>query len=68
MERGDGIQSIITQSLQPLTPYLRQLDFIAVDVGPGRFTGIRTAVNFAKTLSYYFKDSCVPLPFSSYDC
>ena len=26
----------ITQSLQPLTPYLEQLDFIAVDVGPGK--------------------------------
>ncbi len=44
----------ITQSLRPLAPYLRQLNFIAVDIGPGRFTGIRTAVNFAKTLSYHF--------------
>ena len=42
----------ITKSLQPLTPYFRQLNFIAVDIGPGRFTGIRVAVNFAKTLSY----------------
>ena len=45
----------ITQSLKPLTPYFQQLKFIAVDVGPGRFTGIRVAVNFAKTLAYYLR-------------
>ena len=50
----------ITQSLKPLRSYLRQLNFIAVDIGPGRFTGIRTAVNFAKTLAYYLKIPVYP--------
>lgn len=53
----------ITKSLKSLTPYFKSLEFIAVDIGPGRFTGIRTAVNFAKTLAYYLK---IPLyPFHS---
>lgn len=39
--------------VQSLEPFLNQsIDFIAVDRGPGRFTGIRTAVNCAKTLAY----------------
>lgn len=50
----------ITQSLQSLNPYLKKLKFIAVDIGPGRFTGIRVAVNFAKTLSYYLKIPLYP--------
>ena len=50
----------ITKSLKPLTPYFKQLKFIAVDIGPGRFTGIRTAVNFAKTLSHYLKIPLYP--------
>ncbi|MDE0151559.1 MAG: tRNA (adenosine(37)-N6)-threonylcarbamoyltransferase complex dimerization subunit type 1 TsaB [Bdellovibrionales bacterium] len=50
----------ITKSLKALTPYFEQLKFIAVDIGPGRFTGIRTAVNFSKTLSYYLKIPLYP--------
>ena len=50
----------ITKSLKPLSLYFEQLQFIAVDVGPGRFTGIRTAVNFTKTLSYYLKIPVYP--------
>ena len=50
----------ITKSLKPLSPYLKSLEFIAVDVGPGRFTGIRTAVNFSKTLAYYLKIPVYP--------
>ncbi len=29
-----------------------QLDRIAVDIGPGRFTGVRVAINAARTLAY----------------
>ena len=50
----------ITKSLKSLTPYFKSLEFIAVDIGPGRFTGIRTAVNFAKTLAYYLKIPLYP--------
>ena len=36
------------------------IEFIAVNVGPGRFTGIRAGVNFAKVLSYYLKCPMYP--------
>ena len=40
---------------------LSQLNFLAVSVGPGRFTGVRTAVNAARTLSFSLNISCYPL-------
>ena len=47
--------------IESLKPFLNQkIDFIAVDIGPGRFTGIRLGVNCAKTLSYVW--SCPLLP------
>jgi len=58
--KGELHSESITGSLKLLTPYFEQLEFIAVDIGPGRFTGIRTAVNFAKTLSYYLKIPLYP--------
>ena len=44
----------LPQNIQPFLNKDRSLDidFIAVNYGPGRFTGIRAGVNFAKTLSY----------------
>ena len=41
------IESLHAFQLQPKT-----LKFIAVSAGPGRFTGIRVGVQFAKTLAY----------------
>src|SRR5687767_12375338 len=29
-----------------------EIDLIAVDIGPGRFTGVRVAINAARTMSY----------------
>ena len=40
---------------------LAQLNFVAVSVGPGRFTGVRTTVNAARALSYSLKIPCYPL-------
>ncbi|MEI7973980.1 MAG: tRNA (adenosine(37)-N6)-threonylcarbamoyltransferase complex dimerization subunit type 1 TsaB [Bdellovibrio sp.] len=34
---------------------LNQIDGVAIDLGPGSFTGIRVAVNFAKSLCYSLK-------------
>lgn len=37
-----------------------KIKFIAVDTGPGRFTGLRVGVNFSKTLAYYLKIPIYP--------
>ena len=39
---------------------LSQLDFLAVSVGPGRFTGVRTAVNAARALAFSLNIPCYP--------
>ena len=39
---------------------LSQLNFLAVSTGPGRFTGVRTAVNTARALSFSLKVPCYP--------
>ena len=52
-DQGKHSEKLI-QNIQPFLNKDRNLDvdFIAVNYGPGRFTGIRAGVNFAKTLSY----------------
>ena len=44
----------LAQNIQPFLnkDHTLDVDFIAVNYGPGRFTGIRAGVNFSKTLSY----------------
>ena len=39
-------------TLEELGVQLQDLQLIAVDLGPGGFTGLRVATNFAKTVSY----------------
>lgn len=46
------ITSKIDQALQEAKTTAKSLDRIAVGIGPGSFTGIRIALNAAKTLSY----------------
>ena len=51
----------ILDSLKTLYPLLdSSIEFIAINVGPGRFTGIRAGVNFSKVLSYYLKCPLYP--------
>ena len=40
---------------------LSHLKFLAVSTGPGRFTGVRTAVNVARALAFSLKIPCYPL-------
>lgn len=62
LEHGLGrIEDLLTEAGLPL----RELDRIAVGLGPGSFTGVRIAVAYAKSLAY---GSGVPLVgVSSYD-
>ena len=40
---------------------LSQVNFLAVSVGPGRWTGVRMAVNTARAFSFALKIPCYPL-------
>lgn len=53
---------LLVQNIESFLNKERTLDvqFIAVDQGPGRFTGVRAGVQFAKVLAYYF--SCLIYP------
>jgi tRNA threonylcarbamoyladenosine biosynthesis protein TsaB len=44
----DSVYKVLNKS--KITP--EQIDLIAVDIGPGRFTGVRVAVNMARGLAY----------------
>ena len=39
----------------------QEADFFAVDIGPGRWTGVRFGVNLTKTLAFLFKKPVLPL-------
>jgi tRNA threonylcarbamoyladenosine biosynthesis protein TsaB len=62
LERGLAtVDSVLEAAkLQP-----QQLDRIAVGVGPGRFTGLRIAIAYAKSLAAVWKRPLVPI--SSFD-
>ena len=51
----------ILSALKEAKKDLSHLKFLAVNAGPGRFTGVRTAVNAARTLSFSLKIPCYPL-------
>lgn len=45
-------------SLKETNLSLKDLDFFAVGIGPGRFTGVRTAINIIRTLAFTLKKPC----------
>ena len=57
---SESLPALVKPLLSALKNRNLKLDFIAVNWGPGRFTGLRAGVNFAKTLAYYFKIPLYP--------
>lgn len=51
----------IQEALNEAKIQSQNLDVLAVDAGPGRFTGVRTGVNVIKTLSFILKKPIYPL-------
>jgi len=51
-QHGEVLVSSVAEALKLAGVEQRQIDLIAVDKGPGSFTGARVAVNVARTLGY----------------
>ncbi len=51
-QHGEMIVSAVDQCLNMAGVEKQNITHIAVDIGPGSFTGARVATNFAKTLAY----------------
>ena len=55
MVHGRLLIPAIEKGLKQLRWKLNQIDLIAVDIGPGSYTGLRVGVTAAKTISYAIK-------------
>jgi len=62
---SDGFMRLIDKSLKDVKMLLSDIDIIAVNVGPGSFTGLRVAVSIVK--GFAFGDDKKVLPFTSFD-
>ncbi len=51
----------IKKSLEEIKLTFKDLNFLAVGIGPGRFTGVRTAVSTIKTLAFLLKLPVYPV-------
>ena len=58
---SDRVPLEISDLLKKISMSLKNIHFLAVSVGPGRFTGVRTAVNVIKSLSFSLNIPCYPL-------
>ena len=58
---SDKLPSEIHQALRSTRRELSDLQFLAVSIGPGRWTGVRTAVNVARALSFALNISIYPI-------
>ena len=58
-ERAQSHGELVTPYLQEITEKVgwdfSEIDLIAVDKGPGSFTGVRVAINSVKALAYSFE-------------
>lgn len=52
---SEVINGFIQEVLESQKLELQQIDYYAVGIGPGSFTGIRTALNIGKSFAYCFK-------------
>lgn len=64
--KSEHIISLIKKSLSKAKLALQDLDYIAVDLGPGSFTGLRVGIAAAKALSLVYKIKIIGV--ASLDC
>src|ERR1700677_5354942 len=60
-QASEALTLKIKSGLKKLKLSFKDLSLIAVDKGPGSFTGSRIAVNVAKTLAYSLKIPIAPM-------
>ena len=58
---SDKLPKEIHLALKALNKTLSDLNFLAVGIGPGRWTGVRTAINVIRTLSFCLKIPVYPV-------
>jgi len=63
--RSDRLLSLVAHCLEKAKTQIDEVDYFAVGVGPGSFTGLRIGISTVKGLSYALRRPC--LAFSSLD-
>jgi len=58
---SDKLPQEIYLALKTANKKLSDLKFLAVGIGPGRWTGVRTAINVIRSLSFYLKVPVYPV-------
>lgn len=58
---SDKLPLEVQQALKKAGKNLSDLDFLAVGVGPGRWTGVRTAINVIRSFSFCFNIPIYPV-------
>lgn len=62
MQHGKELVPAIKSALLEISCTLKDIDLIAVDVGPGSYTGLRVGVTCAKILAYALQKPVVDVP------
>jgi len=62
MQHGKALVPAIQSALKHLGLAPADIDVIAVDVGPGSYTGLRIGITCAKTLSYVIQKPVIDVP------
>ena len=58
---SEKLPFIIEEALDEIKIKKNELDVLALDAGPGRFTGVRVGINVMKTLAFTMKKPVAPM-------